>query len=370
MAFHPPEPSVKIQTNPAYYAFTKAANTVGYFFLLNLTWRFFTGHLDWQLANGCVIISAAWLILTRIKADHLLQTYFDVLSRIEMQLPVVTGFGLSAVALFSRAHPIDRYAAIAEIFGWIYIYNVYRANMSRFKRQGFGPVPLNTWVSPPASALIGGDLILTSGNIAKQLHESVGHAEMVLEQPDGQKVLFSSYMDKGTRIHPLEELTGPGYKGHYVALRLKEPWTDQQKSEAFTIAQSMVETNHQWAAKEKARLDGIVDALPLRHDTKEWAKNLALLRTSGYDWFGTFMGRVAKDRWTCIGACIELYRRMGVPLNFYGTGLLGFGTTLFDPILPVRFLSDPALVLITKTDPTIDSIPPQTRQEGEAETKR
>ena len=52
----------------------------------------------------------------RQKVEHLLQTYFDVLSRIEMQLPVVTGFGLSAVALFSRAHPIDRYIAIGEIF--------------------------------------------------------------------------------------------------------------------------------------------------------------------------------------------------------------------------------------------------------------
>ena len=83
--------------------------------------------------------------------------------------------------------PLDRYAAIAEIFGWMYIYYVYRVNQHKFKKQGFGPVPLNTWVSPPASALTAGDLILTSGNIAKQLHESVGHAEMVLQMPDGEK---------------------------------------------------------------------------------------------------------------------------------------------------------------------------------------
>lgn len=60
------------------------------------------------------------------------------------------------------------------------------------------------------------------------------------------------------------------------------------------------------------------------------------------------MGRVAVDHWTCIGACLELYKRMGVRTNAYGTGLLGFGTTLFDPVMPVRFLSDPAFELITK----------------------
>jgi hypothetical protein len=73
-----------------------------------------------------------------------------------------------------------------------------------------------------------------------------------------------------------------------------------------------------------------------------------------------FMGRVAKDHWTCIGAALELYHRMGITTNQYGTGLFGFGTTIFDPILPVRFLADPAFDLITtdapekkeKTEPT------------------
>ena len=59
------------------------------------------------------------------------------------------------------------------------------------------------------------------------------------------------------------------------------------------------------------------------------------------------MGRLTQDRWTCIGACLELYRRLGVPTASYGTGLLGFGTTLFDPIMPVRFLSDPAFRLLS-----------------------
>lgn len=346
MALHPPETTVKLQTSPIYFGVVKATNTIGYFALLYLTFRFLTGHLDWQLANGCVLISACWLVLTRIKVDHLLQTYFDILSRIEMQLPVVTGFALSAVALFSRAHPLDRYLSIAEIFGWIYIYILYRINKKRFVKQGFGPVPLNTWVSPPASALEAGDLILTSGNIAKQLHESVGHAEMVLETERGKKVLFSCYMEKGAAIHPLTDLTEGSYKGYYIALKLRTHWNESKKLEALKLAQNMVAQNKEWAAGETAKLERITNALPIPEDWKH--KLQTELHPTGYDWFGTFMGRVADNRWTCIGACIEVYQRMGVRLNYYGTGLLGFGTTLFDPILPVRFLSDPAFTLLTK----------------------
>ncbi len=61
-------------------------------------------------------------------------------------------------------------------------------------------------------------------------------------------------------------------------------------------------------------------------------------------------GRRAPSHWTCIGACLELYSRLGVKTHHYGTGLLGLGTGLLDPIMPVRFLSDPAFVLLTEED--------------------
>jgi hypothetical protein len=225
---------------------------------------------------------------------------------------------------------------------------IYRRNQSRFKKQGYGPVPLNTWVSPPADVLRAGDLLLTSGRIAKGLHESVGHAEMVLEMADGKKMLFSSYMEKGTKIHPIEEVTKEGQKGHYIGLHLKTPWNDEQKAQAAKIAQEMVEANAKWAAEENARIDKRVDFLPLPKTWKDTLK--AKCQTSGYDWFGTFMGRTCDNRWTCIGSALVLYHKMGVRTNPYGTGLLGFGTSVFDPILPVRFLADPAFELITKDE--------------------
>ena len=89
--------------------------------------------------------------------------------------------------------------------------------------------------------------------------------------------------------------------------------------------------------------------LPLPARLRE--RLLRALHTEGYDWLGLFMGRIADERWTCIGACLELYRRLGVATNPYGTGLLGVGTTLFDPIMPVRFLSDPAFRLLTDDSP-------------------
>jgi len=354
MPFHPSEASVRLQTTPSYFALVKAANTIGYFALIYLTWRFATGHFDWKISYGCVLINACWLVLTRIKTDHLLQTYFDIFSRLELELPVVSGMILSIAAVLSPCHWLTKGLAVLEALCWIYIWIIYNRNKQRFKVQGYGPVPINTWVSPPASELAAGDLILTSGNIARDLHESVAHAEMVIQRADGKLGLFSCYMEKGAKIHTLESLTSSNYKGYYIALELRHPWTEDQKVRATSIAEEMVRKNEEWRDHENEKIGKFISRLPLPESTKDYLKKR--FWASGYDWFGTFMGRVVPDRWTCIGACVELYHRMGVKTNFYGTGLLGFGTTLFDPIMPVRFLSDPAFVLIEKQQSGADQV--------------
>jgi len=342
------ESSVRLQSRPGYYAFTKAANTIGYFALLYLTWRFFTHQLDWKLSTGCLVLSGSWLILTRIKLDHLLQTYFDVLSRIELTLPVVFGCVLAGVAAIAPSRLLSHVTACVEILGWLYIYWLYKQNQVKFKKQGYGPVPKDALVDPPVSIMRAGDLLLTSGNIAKELHESVGHAETVLKMPDGKIMLFSSYMYKGSRLHPVEDLTVDDQNRYYIGLHLAKPWTAEQEKQAVSIAQEMEAANRKWAEEENVRIDKRVDWLPLPVKAKEKLKKF--FHTSGYDWLGMFMGRVADNRWTCIGAAVLLYQRMGVKLNYYGTGLLGLGTTLFDPIMPVRFLADPAFVLITQSE--------------------
>lgn len=336
--------SIALQHSAAYFAAIKAANTLGYFSVLYLSWRVFTHHFDWQVSTGCVILSACWLVLTRIKIDHLLQTYFDILSRIEISVPILVGTIMSCVAIVAHGRPLVHYCAIAEIFGWLWIFGRYRANRVKFIKEGHGPMPRDAWVNPPANVLRPGDLILTSGNVAKELHETVGHAEMVLRMSDGSLKLFSSYMGKGAFLHDVEAVTKQLEHGHYIALHLREPWNEDQSKHATEIALQMVAANRQWAANEQAKYCHFVDALPMSEQAKSLIEQH--IYVDGYDWFGTFMGRLAPNRWTCIGACLELYHRMGVQTNYYGTGLLGFGTTLFDPILPVRFLSDPAFELI------------------------
>jgi hypothetical protein len=342
------EPSVRLQAHPGYYGFTKAANTIGYFSMLYLTWRFFTHHLDWQLSTGCLVLSGCWLILTRIKLDHLLQTYFDILSRIEITIPVVMGCILAVVAEIAHSSLLNHFTALCEIFAWFYIYILYKKNQAKFKRQGFGPVPKDALVDPPPAVMRAGDLLLTSGNIAKNLHESVGHAETVIKLPDGKLMLFSSYLGKGCRLHAIEDLNSPDQKSHYIGLHLAKTWSAEEEHQSASMAAQMEATNRKWALEENIRIDKRVEWLPLPAKAKEKLKKL--FHTSGYDWFGMFMGRVADNRWTCIGAAVELYRRMGVKLNNYGTGLFGFGTTMLDPIMPVRFLADPAFVLITQSE--------------------
>ena len=44
------------------------------------------------------------------------------------------------------------------------------------------------------------------------------------------------------------------------------------------------------------------------------------------------------NRWTCIGSVQELLWRMGITLDkSFGTGLLGAGTSVLDPIVVARF---------------------------------
>jgi hypothetical protein len=154
-------------------------------------------------------------------------------------------------------------------------------------------------------------------------------------------------MDQGALLHGVEEFTSVLRKhGHYIVLRLREDLTPAQVLRAEEIAREMIEENRRWAKRANRRRRAIIARLPL---PAAWKERLTrALHASGSDWLGLFMGRLTEDRWTCIGACLELYQRLGVQTNGYGTGLLGFGTTLFDPIMPERFLSDPSFRLLSR----------------------
>ncbi len=329
------------------YRLLKAGDTIAYLGLIWLTWRFFDDELHWKLAIGAVVLSGAWLALTAVQMNRLFTTYFDVLSRLEFAIPCTLGFGLAFFAVLDTGVLATRVLAALELAGWGALLLLYRRNRRRFVRQGHGPVPSGCWVSPPASMLEPGDLILTSGMVASGLRESVGHGEAVIRAGDGALLSFTSMMDRGALLHPVESLTSSVHRyGHYIVLRLQENLTPEQARRAEEIARGMIAQNRRWSERVNRRRRALVGWLPLPARWKE--RMLRALHSSGYDWLGLFMGRLTQERWTCIGACLELYERLGVRTNPYGTGLFGFGTTLFDPIMPVRFLSDPAFRLLVR----------------------
>jgi hypothetical protein len=329
------------------YPLLKAGDTIAYLGLIWLTWRFFEDELHWKLAIGAVVLSGAWLALTAVRMNRLFATYFDVLSRLEFAIPCALGSGLSVFAVLDTGLLATRAVAALELAGWGTLLVLFRRNRRRFVRQGHGPVPSGCWVSPPASVLEPGDLILTSGMVATRLRESVGHGETVIRAGDGTLLSFTSMMDQGALLHPVEALTSSVQRyGHYIVLRLREDLTPEQVRRAEEIARDMIEQNRCWSERVNRRRSALIGWLPF---PARWKKRLVrALHSSGYDWLGLFMGRLTQERWTCIGACLELYERLGIRTNAYGTGLLGFGTTLLDPIMPVRFLSDPAFRLLLR----------------------
>jgi hypothetical protein len=332
-----------------YFRFIKGATTIAYLSLFWLTWRFLDGESRLHLAWGASIISGSWLVLTLVEVNRLFRTYFDVFSRLEVLLPLSIGTTLSLGAGMLAIFPPVKGIALIEVIGWISIYLLYRKNQQNFEITGHGPVPAGCWVSPPAQYLEPGDLILTSGQVARRLHESVGHAEMALKMEDNAMYALSSYMKDGLVLNPLQAVASATLEqGHYIVMRLVTPLSPTQITQAGHIAREMLAENAAWKERTNNRRKRVIECLPLSNRLKQ--KLIQLTKTAGYDWLGLFMGRLAKERWTCIGACLEVYHRLGIKTNQYGTGLLGFGTTLFDPIMPVRFLSDPAFRLLSITD--------------------
>jgi len=331
------------------YQLLKAADPIAYAALIWLTWRFLAGELHWRLAIGAVVLSGGWLVTTLVRMNHLFKSYFDVLSRLEFSIPWWLGVGLAGFAIFRTHHAPVRIVAAAELLAWALLLVLCRRNCKRYVRQGHGPLPAGCWVSPPAEVLRPGDLILTSGLVAATLRETVGHGETVIRTRTGEMESLSSYMDRGAVLHPVAEFTSAVRRhGHYVVLRLRDAPGEEQVQRAGQIAREMLAENARWRTRVNERRRRIIGRLPLPAGRK--AALARRVESSGYDWMGLFMGRLAPHRWTCIGACLELYRRLGVRTNAYGTGLLGFGTTLLDPIMPVRFLSDPAFRLVRLDD--------------------
>lgn len=340
---------MRLRKSDIYFLWHKAATTVAYVGMLWLTVRFCFGHLDWQFATSCAVLSAFWCLLVVLKLHNFLQTYCDVFSRLEILVPITFGMVLSCAGLLSPTRYYTHIASAAELVLWFSVFSKYRENKRHFAQLGHGPVPKGTWISPPESELSPGDLVLTNGAVAARLHESVGHAFLVLSR-DNELVALSSHMDRGCTVDPIASAIGE-IKGGYIVLKLSRPFTAAQNAHALELAEDMVRRNRAWKSQRTRHyhefVDSVFSTLPRTRTLQALHSRVrSAYKCTGYDWLGMLMGRLAPNDWTCIGAALELYHKVGVHTRPYGTGILGFGTTLFDPIMPVRFLHDPAFRLL------------------------
>src|SRR5262249_3495579 len=91
-----------------------------------------------------------------------------------------------------------------------------------------------------------------------------------------------------------------------------------------------------YVVRARKRREEICAALPLGSLIKRALDGV--MPVTGYDWFGLFFGRTKMNRWTCIVSVQELLWRMGITLDrYFGTGLLGAGTSIAAPIMQARF---------------------------------
>lgn len=333
-----------------FYRIRKFLITSANLAVLWLGYKLVVGQLDWGLAVGSLLISAFWLGLTAFSLRSLFTTYYDWMSRWRVQLPLVFSVVLSLIAVVANDSLLLRGLAVVELLGWVGIYIAYRYNKGCFMDTGRGPLPAGTWINPPAEVIRPGDLILTSGAMAQRMDQAIGHGEVAVVGEDGKTMLLSSYMEKGVVFNEacriLRILVKRGE--HYIVLRLRKPLTAEQNKRGFDIAKGMLSENIAWRQKIDAQRKAFVERLWLPASWRAWLAKKTEFTTTGYDWLGLFIGFKARNRWTCVGACAEWYARNQVPMRHYGTGLLGIGTGILDPIQPQRFLDDPNLELLTE----------------------
>ncbi len=320
--------------------------------LLWLMFKLVTGQLDWGLALGSILLSAFWLGLTTLSLRGLFTTYYDKMSRLRIQLPLISGVILAVVALFANDSIVLRSIAGAELLAWLVLYFAWRRNATAFLTTPHGLLPLGTWVNPPVDVLKPGYMVLTSGAMARRMKQALGHGEVVVRGDDGKLKLFSAYMPNGTVINKADQLLRiwPRKGEHYVVLRLKQPLTEEQIQRGWLIAQGMLSENKIWREEANTKRQAFIARLWLPQSWRTWLDKKSAFTTTGYDWLGLFIGFKAKNRWTCVGACAEWYGRNRLKMRHYGTGLLGIGTGILDPIQPQRYLDDPAFELLTDTD--------------------
>jgi hypothetical protein len=332
------------------YRIQKGVVTTAHLGLLVLFVLTVSSELPWPAATCYLIISGAWLVLTAVRLPQLLRSFEDRVARMQVMIPGLFGLAATLLAVAAARWWAPVMVAVVELLGWGAVYSNFDKRSKHFMVQGHGPLPDDTWMSPDLETLQEGDLILTDGRMAARTRNSVGHVELIVKGRDGKLKSFSSYMEKGVVMHTLRALIAleRRLKQHYIVIRLRQPFTPEQSARATEVALAMLARNAAWRKAAVARRTAMVARLPL---PESWRQTLlAKTMPTGYDWSGQYTGFVHQNRWTCMGACLAVLKEVGVETHEYGTGLLGLGTGLLNPLMPIRLVRDPAYRLLRHAD--------------------
>lgn len=354
--------------------FCTTASTAALFYLL---FCLITGNLHTGFATGCVLISGIWLVVTSLNFERLLETYCSWISRLQVQVPLVLGLSLNLAAFCAAGYAYSNgdlkldsgwrwllAVAAAEMVLWSLVYWKFCQNKKLYERQKHGPLPAKVWINPDRSVMTPGTFMLTAGDLfAPKMHDAVDHAELVINDPAKPKTRYealSSWIAHGTVINHLRRITmGVREKDSFwIALRPVTPFTEEEQQVLFDIAHQMKQENVDCISKWQPRIDWFIGMMPLPREWKDKIK--ARLQWDGYDYLGVIVGLRRKHTWTCFGSTLEAYFRLckemerrGRPRKFlrhYGSGALGIGTGIFDPLVVVRLLDEPELHLFSLDD--------------------
>lgn len=318
------------------YRMQKFAVGVTHLIFLVLLVRTFLGYSAWDLSVGCLALSGLWLALTAAQTRHLLSCFADRMARLQLQVPLWTSIGLAIIGGAAWSCSAALIAAALELAAAGVIFYLFHRTSKGYYRLGHGYMWNDAKVSPPIEDMDEGDIILTDGNMARRSGNTVGHAELVVKDPDGKLWVVSSYQGKGAVKHTLRALLrGESKDGrHWIALKPVTPWTREQSVKAWEIALELIADNKVWKQEVTERRTRRIKNSWLPAGLK--AKLLKKFTPhDGYDWAGLYLGTIKPHRWTCMGYILLILERIGVPMEKYGTGPLGL-TGLLNPLLPIR----------------------------------
>lgn len=319
------------------YRLQKFAIGTTHILFLILLIRTVFGWSLWNFSAGCLALSALWLALTAVQLKHLLECFADRMARLQLLVPLATGLTLAIVGGIAWTSTTSLAVAAVEILAWGGVYYLFHRTRQGYYIKGHGYMWKDALVSPDASLIGEGDIILTDGNMARRTRNTVGHAELVVRDPQGKLWVFSSWQGKGAVKHTLRSLLHIEEKSkqHWIVLKPVTPWTKEQNDLAWKTCLEMLERNEAWKKAHTEWLISFIKGLPLISEARKEKLLKKYTPHDGYDWLGVYIGTIKKDRWTCMGFILLVLNEIGVKMETYGTGPLGL-TGLMNPLMPIR----------------------------------